>query len=150
MRIIVDSNIVYSGILNTQSTIGDILLNADGIIEFYTCEYLQEEISNHEEAILKATGYMDSELQEVQFKFYAKLTFFTEALIPFEYWQAAANFVRDVDIDDIAFVALSLFLNAKLWTGDKRLREGLQKKGFSNFISTLEIVKLLSKDEQVR
>lgn len=143
MKIIVDSNIVYSGILNTQSTIGDILLNADEVIEFYTCEYLREEIENHQEAILKATGYDGSELHEVQFKFYAKLTFFAEALLPFEYWQQAADFVRDVDIDDIAFVALSLFLDAKLWTGDKRLREGLLKKGFQNLIATQEIVRLL-------
>lgn len=143
MKIIADSNIVYSGILNTQSTIGDILLNAGEIIEFYTCEYLQAEIENHQEDILKFTSYDISELHEVQFKLYSKLTFFTEALLPFEYWQRAADFVRDVDIDDIAFVALSLFLDTKLWTGDKRLREGLLKKGFTKKITTQEIIGLL-------
>ncbi|MDX1939208.1 MAG: PIN domain-containing protein [Saprospiraceae bacterium] len=143
MKIIVDSNIVYSGILNTQSAIGDILLNTGDLIEFYTCEYLRAEIDNHQNEILKATGYDGTELHEVQFKIYSKLTFFTEALLPFECWQEAANFVRDVDIDDIAFVALSLFLDAKLWTGDKKLREGLLKKGFQNLISASEIISLL-------
>lgn len=145
MKIIVDSNIVYSAVLNTQSTIGDILLNAGTLVEFYTCEYLREEIDNHQHEILKLTGYEGSELNEVLFKMYNRLTFFTEALIPFEYWQQAAQLVRDIDMDDIAFVALSLFLDTKLWTGDKRLREGLIQKGFTNCITTQEILDLLRK-----
>lgn len=49
------------------------------------------------------------------------LNFTAEALIPFEYWLKGAEIVRDVDMDDIAFLALNEFLGVKLWTGDKRL-----------------------------
>ena len=66
----------------------------------------------------------------------------SEALIPFEFWKTAANYVRDVDMDDIAFVALSLFLDIKFWTGDKVLRKALIKKGFKNCLSTQELLQL--------
>ena len=47
MKIIVDSNIVFSAMLNKQSVIGDVLLNSQEYFEFYTFEYLREEIANH-------------------------------------------------------------------------------------------------------
>ena len=45
-------------------------------------------------------------------------------------------------MDDISHVALSLFLDIKLWTGDKLLIGGLTKKGFTNFITTQEMLQL--------
>jgi predicted nucleic acid-binding protein len=144
MKIIVDTNIVFSAMLNKQSVIGDMLLNSQEQFEFYTCEYLREELANHKSKIMGLTGYDDLTYHEIEFLLYNQLTFFSEALIPFEYWQTAANYVRDVDMDDIAFVALSLFLDFKLWTGDKRLREGLLQRGFKNCISTQELLQLRS------
>lgn len=142
MKIIVDSNIVFSAILNKQSVIGDVLLNSQEHFEFYTCEYLREEIANHKNKIIDITGYDDLTYHEIEFLIYNQLTFFSEVLIPFEFWKTAANYVRDVDMDDIAFVALSLFLDIKLWTSDKVLRKALIKKGFKNCLSTQELLKL--------
>jgi predicted nucleic acid-binding protein len=36
-------------------------------------------------------------------------------------------------------VALTLFLEGKLWTGDKKLINGLKEKGFKQFIKTSEL-----------
>jgi predicted nucleic acid-binding protein len=38
-----------------------------------------------------------------------------------------------VDINDIPFIALSVELKIPLWTGDKKLKEGLKLKGFNGF-----------------
>ena len=54
------------------------------------------------------------------------IKFISEEIIPFEVWQKALRLVRDVDIDDIAFVALSEYEGVKLWTGDKELITGLR------------------------
>ena len=142
MKVIVDSNIIFSALLNTQSTIGDILLNSQDQLEFYTCGYLREEIETHKAKILKNTGYDESEFREIELLIYEELTFFTESLITFDIWKKAADLVREVDMDDIAFVALSLFLDLKIWTGDKKLKEGLRAKGFDNFVSTQELLEL--------
>lgn len=142
MKVVVDSNIVFSAMLNPQSSIGDILLNSQDTFTFYGCEYLREEINDHKDKIIKLAGYDEHEYDEVKFLVYKQVDFFSESTIPFEFWQKAADFVRDVDMDDITHVALSLFLGIKLWTGDKLLIAGLTKKGFTNFITTQEMLQL--------
>ncbi len=42
-------------------------------------------------------------------------------------------------MDDIAFVVLAEYLDAKLWTGDKKLLAGLEKCGFNRIVKTEEI-----------
>lgn len=54
----------------------------------------------------------------------------------------AASFVNDIDMDDIAFVAMSLYFGINIWTGDKQLMNGLIKKGFQNLITTSEMLRL--------
>ena len=43
----VDTNIVFSAILNSNGKIGDLLLNSSKYIDFYSSDYLRYEISNH-------------------------------------------------------------------------------------------------------
>ena len=40
MKVVVDTNIVFSAILNPQSNIGQILLNKDNKLQFYSVNYL--------------------------------------------------------------------------------------------------------------
>lgn len=136
MKVVLDSNIVFSAMLNTSSNIGDIILNSQDTFTFYACEYLKEEIDNHKDKIIKIAGYDLHEYNEVEILVYKQIDFFAERTIPFELWKKSADFVRDTDMDDIPFVALSLFLDIKLWTGDKLLINGLTKKGFKNIITT--------------
>ena len=42
-------------------------------------------------------------------------------------------------MDDIAFVVLAEYLDAKLWTGDKKLLVGLEKHGFKRIVTTEEL-----------
>lgn len=142
MKVVVDSNIIFSAMLNPESNIGDIILNSQDTFTFYCCEYLREEINDHKDKIIKIAGYGEHEYDELAFLVYKQVDFFSESTIPFEFWQKAADFVRDVDMDDISHVALSLFLDIKLWTGDKLLIGGLTKKGFTNFITTQEMLQL--------
>jgi predicted nucleic acid-binding protein len=142
MKVVVDSNIIFSAMLNPESSIGDIILNSQDTFTFYGCEYLREEINDHKDKIIKISGYEESEYLEVEFLVYSHVDFLSESTIPFEFWKKAADLVRDVDMDDITHVALCLFLDIKLWTGDKLLIAGLIKKGFTNIISTQEMIQL--------
>ena len=47
MKIIVDTNIVFSGILNQKSKIGKILISEQKYFDFYSCFYLQTELKDH-------------------------------------------------------------------------------------------------------
>ena len=41
MKVAVDTNIVFSAILNTNSKIGDILMNSESIFEFRRCNVFE-------------------------------------------------------------------------------------------------------------
>ena len=136
MKVIIDTNIAFSAILNPKSNISDVVLNSQDFFQFFSCQYLKEEILNHKDKILKISKYSETDFQETKEILYENISFFDESLIPFEFWKDASVLIRGVDSDDISFVALSLFLDIKIWTGDKILIEGLRKKGFVNFITT--------------
>lgn len=48
----------------------------------------------------------------------------------------------DIDSNDSFFIALALELNAKLWTGDKKLINGLHAKGLELTITTTELLQI--------
>jgi predicted nucleic acid-binding protein len=54
-------------------------------------------------------------------------------LISLDNRRAAATLCQGIDENDIAHVALTLELNGLLWTGDRKLKNGLQSKGFNHF-----------------
>lgn len=47
MKIVVDTNIIFSSILNSNSNIGDLIFNSDNQFEFYSCSYMRFEILKH-------------------------------------------------------------------------------------------------------
>jgi len=149
MKLIIDTNIVFSAILNTNSKIGDLILNSEDILEFYSASYLKEEIENHKEKLSEISNLTKQEIELIKVQIYSKIQFISEDIIPFEYWKKAVEFVRDVDMDDIAFVTLSLFMeNTPIWTGDEKLRTGIQKKGFKDILSTPDIIRLRNELEK--
>jgi predicted nucleic acid-binding protein len=47
MRIIVDANIIFSAILNTDGKVGDVLLNSHNVFEFIAPRFLKDEIRKY-------------------------------------------------------------------------------------------------------
>ncbi len=92
----------------------------------------------------RATSLSQVQIEQSIEQVFSCIKFISEEIIPFEVWQKALRLVRDVDIDDIAFVALSEYEGVKLWTGDKELITGLAAKGFQNCVTTEELKELRS------
>ncbi len=72
----------------------------------------------------------------------SKLKFINEEIIPLETWLASEKITKEIDIDDTDFVALTKFLKATLWTGDKVLYNGLKKFEFKKLLNTTELLAL--------
>ena len=53
MKIVVDTNIVFSALLSTSSTISTILFNSDEHFQFFACSYMRHEIKKHWEKLKK-------------------------------------------------------------------------------------------------
>ena len=145
MKVIIDTNVVFSAILNSQSWIGQIILHSDKSIKFYSPRYLQIEVQNHFQKIKKITKLDDSEVYELIDTLYTKIHFISDELIPKDCLLIADELTKDVDFDDVMFIALAIHLNCKLWTGDKVLTKALTDKGFKKFISTQELIEKIKK-----
>ncbi|RUA33530.1 MAG: hypothetical protein DSY77_09880 [Bacteroidetes bacterium] len=52
-KIVVDTNIIFSAILNINSRIGQILLTGDDLHDFYAPKYIRTEIWEHKGKIKK-------------------------------------------------------------------------------------------------
>jgi predicted nucleic acid-binding protein len=77
-----------------------------------------------------------------QIGLFKKINFINEELIPEKQWLVAERIVRNIDIDDLDFVALTNFMKGYLWTGDKPLYNGLKEKNFKKVINTKELDEL--------
>lgn len=139
MKIIVDTNIIFSVLLNTDGNISDVLFNSDGVFEFYSCSYMRHEIEKHWEKLKRISKLSEDELEESRFYVYSKIGFIDEALIPEKTWLAAEKIVENIDADDVDFIALTMHLKGFLWTRDKQLYRGLKKKSFKRVYNTKEL-----------
>ncbi|MFN0083212.1 MAG: PIN domain-containing protein [Ferruginibacter sp.] len=142
MKIVVDTNIVFSTLLNSNSNIGDLIFNSDKQFEFYSCSYMRYEIKKHWERLKKISKLSDEQLQISYTQVLLKIKFINEEIIPVEIWLASEEITKEIDIDDIDFIALSKFLKASLWTGDKVLYNGLKKLSYRKLLNTKEMLAL--------
>ncbi len=142
MRFIVDANIVFSGILNTNGKIGDLLINSKLYFDFIAPDFLRSEIRNHYPRLIKISGLTIQQVQEAEFQLYKDIIFISEEQIKISHWIAADALVADIDPKDAHYVAYSKHFRGKIWSGDKILIKGLAKKGFTNFITTDELYQL--------
>ena len=145
MKIIVDTNIIFSVLLNSGNTIGDLVFNSDPAFEFYSCSYMQQEILKHWEKLKAISKLTDEQLKTSYHNVLIKIRFINEELIARKTWLEAEQMVKDIDIDDIDFVALTKHLSGHLWTGDKELHAGLKNRGFKKVINTQELLDLRKK-----
>ncbi|MFD2571713.1 PIN domain-containing protein [Spirosoma soli] len=137
MKIVVDTNVAFSAILNTNSKIGDLLFNSGELFTFYTCDYLQIELKRHKPKMLKVAKKMtEAQIDTTVSLVLGQITFINENLIDESVWIAAQEIVKDIDVNDTDFVALNDQLGALLWTGDKLLFSGLQEKGYTRVLNT--------------
>ena len=103
---------------------------------------MRYEIQKHWERLKKISKLSDEQLQVSYTQVLLKLKFINEEIIPVETWLASEQITKGIDIDDTDFVALTKFLKATLWTGDKVLYNGLKRLEFKKLLNTTELLAL--------
>lgn len=139
MKIVVDTNIVFSALLNSNSTIGKILLRPHKQLHFYSCNYLRTEIKKHSAKLLELTKLLETDLTELEEIITQQINFIDERLIPKKLLETAQKLLYNIDENDTVFVALTDLLKGKLWTGDMQLYKGLKSKNYKSILLTSEL-----------
>jgi putative PIN family toxin of toxin-antitoxin system len=131
MRVVVDTNIIFSALLPKSSNIRDILLSKGH--RFYSPNYVFSEIFKYKEKILKHTKLNETELYEYLNRILENIQFIRGEVASKENRLTAFNLCKEIDEKDSPFIALAIEIEAYVWTGDKKLIKGLEEKGFTKF-----------------
>lgn len=139
MEIVIDSNILFSALLKADGRLAEIILNPAFQLTNHTCYFLYIEIFKYKERILKFSKLEENDLLDVLYRMVRKINFVNEDSISEEIWKEAQQLTNSIDTKDTPFVALALSLDATLWTGDRKLLDGLHAKGFDRVIDTMTL-----------
>ena len=132
--VVVDTNIVFSALISRNSRFRDILWGSS--FRFFICETVLVELFRHKEKLLRANRRLPTdEFEGLYHGLLRRLELFKEDWASAEHWASAIELCRDVDPADSPHVAITLALNGLLWTGDSKLRNGLEAKGFTKFFT---------------
>jgi|SRR3990170_933082 len=136
MRLVVDSNIVFSALISGKGIYLDIFRK--NVV--YIPDIVFSELSKYELRLVQKT-----KLKQTQFKNFIQLLFEEVIVIPkfaisIENWQNAYEICKDIDEKDTPFIALSLELKIPLWTNDRKLISGIRAKGFYNIVTNEELL----------
>ncbi len=139
MTVIVDTNILISACLNEESDIFKTLTTLSQTIDFVIPDYALAEIDKHKRAICEGTGRNILIFNKLLNQCCDNGIVISVADISTEYFILAEQLTKNIDSNDAAFVAISIALEALIWTGDLKLNRWLKRIGFNNVISTKEL-----------
>jgi predicted nucleic acid-binding protein len=129
MKIVIDSNVIFSSLLSGKTFYMDIL-NQN---EVYAPDFLFEEIEEYENTIIEHTP-LKEDFYDYALEIFQSLKIVPRIAVRPNTWQKAYDLCKTIDEKDTPFLALSLELNLPLVTRDKKLYKGLLSKGFNNVI----------------
>jgi len=138
IKIVVDTNIIFSALLSSSSNIRQIITSQT--FDLFSCNSAITELLSLKSKILKYTKFETEKLEYLMHQIIKEIEFINERYISKEAYQKAWQLCKEIDESDTPFVALAIELKALLWTGDKKLFKGLKEKGFEDVISTQELM----------
>lgn len=133
-RVIIDANRIFSELIAGNHRLRQ-AFSSQPDTDFFCPKYVFVELFKHKERIAEKTDLKEPDLLSLLHSLIEKIHFFDEDAISIGSWAEAWRLCRDVDENDVAYVALTVELEGKLWTSDRELEVGLRKKGFKCFYS---------------
>ena len=133
MKVIIDTNIIFSALLHEDNKYANTLIKNDANHDFYAVYFTIVELFKHKEKIKKYSKLSDEEVLEVLYELLKRIHIINDDIISNISWKQAMQLVYDVDVKDVPNVALTIELEGKLWTNDIELKDGLRAKGFDEF-----------------
>ena len=119
MQLVVDANVLFSALIKSGATRRILLLSEH---DLYAPEFMVEEFKKHLLELQKKTHLPKDKLAQ----YLETLLKLTEIkLVPFKEFKHKQELAAKIspDKDDIAYLALALYLQCRLWSQDKQLKK---------------------------
>jgi predicted nucleic acid-binding protein len=129
--VVVDTNLIFSALIPKASKIRDILFDSN--LTFYSPNFLITEIYAHKDKLFNSSNLTESEFYLYFNGIIERIKFVPADYIGKDSRQKAYDLCKDIDIKDTPFIALAIDLGIPIWTGDKKLKDGLKLKGYQDF-----------------
>lgn len=94
IKIIVDTNIVFSALLNPAGNFSEILLSRTTLFQLFSCDSLKEELTEHRPKLLKYSKLSDEELTNLELLIFSKINFVNELFIPKKHLVTAKEMLK--------------------------------------------------------
>ncbi len=119
MKLILDSNIIFSALIKNSRT-RDIILS--DLFELYAPEYIFKEITKHKELLLKKSKLNGGDFEALLLLLQKHIHLVTKEKY-YEKMAIAEDILGNIDITDSPFLALALALNCSIWSNDGHFRQ---------------------------
>ncbi|MBI4670770.1 MAG: DNA-binding protein [Chloroflexi bacterium] len=129
--VVIATSVLFSALVRDESTFTELLLHSN--YRLFICEYVFVELFKPKAKLMQSSQLSEEEILRLLYIILRRINVYKESLIRFENRQKAFELCKDIDEKDTPHVALALELDALLWTGDKKLKNALKKKGFTQF-----------------
>ncbi len=138
LRLVLDTNIIISALINKKSTIRDILLTDK--ITFYLPELVLAELLKHKELLCKKTGLSQKEVFFAIFYLLSKVEIVKKEAFS-KNLKKAKTIMENIDVKDSEFVALALSIeNDGVFSNDRHFDDsGIKRWTVEELISWLEL-----------
>lgn len=137
MKILIDSNIIFSAIIKENFLIRKIL--SLETIEFYMCWFSIIEITKHKEYLLKKSNLNEEKFAQLLGLINQNIEFVENEKLD-EKLDEAMNIMQDLDIKDAPILAAALAIHADfIWSNDKHF----QMQDLVDALTTEDVIKLL-------
>ncbi|MEK6900984.1 MAG: PIN domain-containing protein [Nanoarchaeota archaeon] len=136
MKIIIDSNILFSALIK-DSTTRKLILEYDDFFLFPS--FIFEEMENHKQELMQKSK-MDSGDFERLLQLLLKKCFIVPQEVLTTYREKALGIVQNIDPDDAVFIACAMaYPKSVIWSDDQKLKEQNEVK----IINTTEMMEYL-------
>lgn len=133
MRLAIDTNVLISALVADSKT-RKLILESDH--EFYSPDYLEIEVREHEDELIEKSGLTDSD-----FKSLWTLLFDEIEVVPREVYseelEESREIMKEIDVKDAPFLACALAKDAKVWSDDKHF----QKQDLVAVVKSSELIR---------
>ena len=120
MKIVIDSNILFSALIKDSIT-RRIILDYEN--QFLFPSYIFEEMEIHKTELLTKSKMKEKDFEELLSLLLRKVIIIPNEIL-LHYKKEAYQIIKDIDPDDVTFIACALAFNdSVIWSDDKKLKQ---------------------------